>query len=210
MPIEKSARIPRVSGFMRLLFVPDDSCVIPFFSDVYLKADTAGNWSQSGSERIIGKEASQVAQNSMDVNFPMMPIWTRAQNDPSPLEGITNSFFLINESDDDLLNNFKFLNAFVSGNFWVQMNLIQQSPNVFDVEIPGRYHSYFSALGIEVKWAGKIRVRSNMKDKLAGFQGAIRSLQFPDAYQVSVKVTDLCPNNFNTYLDYLKPTKTVT
>ena len=119
-----------------------------------------------------------------------------------------NTFHLINDTEENLLRNFKFLNALTSGNYWMQLGFLQQSPNVYDVYCPGRFHQYFCALGVEVKRKGKERENIEVSNELSkmgfkGFLSAENAILFPDAYEIEISCADLTPNNFNTYMDHM-------
>jgi len=179
-----------------------NSYEIPFFKNEYLKANEMDGWTAGGSERTLGEETAKLAQENFNLNVPMMPIWSKGGDTGM---SFVNEFYLINDTDENLLKNFRFLHSFVSGAFWVQLGYMQQSPNVYDVVVPGRFHMYFAAVGIEVEYAGKMRTNEGIASKISasGFKGIPNGILFPDAYKIEVNVKDLCPNNFNTYLDHL-------
>jgi len=183
-----------------------NSYVVPFFNDTYLKADTTGNWSAGGAVQALGETVAGILKEAMNVDFPTTPTWQLA--DVANRDAITVEFHLINNSTDALTKNFKFLNNIISGAFWMQLDYIQKSPNVYDIEVPGRFHSYYAALGVEVTHVGKLRTN---KEVVKTFKTSLRSLNnetlFPDAYKMTLNIVDLCPNNFNNYIDYLKDGK---
>jgi hypothetical protein len=105
-----------------------------------------------------------------------------------------------------LVNNFTFLNSLVAGNFWVQLGMIQQSPNLYDVVVPGRFHKYFCAIGIEVDYVGKCRTNETAVEEINRAGGpdvnlSEKDMLFPDAYKITISVRDLSPNNFNLFLE---------
>jgi len=172
---------------------------IPFFSNAYLKADTTDNWSIGGSEKAVGQELATMLQENFSVNFPMMPVWSKSNESNLSIE---NEFFLINNSTDNLVNNFRFLTSLTAANFWVQLGFVQQPPNVFDVVVPGRFHMYYAALGVVVDYVGKVRENPKAVEKLA-LSGLREDNLFPDGYKVTIAVRDLTPNNFNVFVEFL-------
>jgi hypothetical protein len=102
------------------------------------------------------------------------------------------------------MDNFKFLNSIISGAFWLQMDYVQKSPNVYDVEVPGRFHSYYAALGVEVSHVGKLRTNPSVSLSMNSLKSLNENTLYPDAYKMTLNIVDLCPNNFNNYIDYLR------
>lgn len=177
-----------------------NSFEVPFFSDTYLKADTTGNWSAGGAAQAIGEKAAEIMKSSMAVDFPTTPTWQLS--DSATREDISVEFYLINNSTGHLINNFRFLNSIITGAYWVQMDYIQKSPNVYDIHVPGRFHIYFAAMGVEIKHVGKLRKNPDVYKRL-NINGINNSTLYPDAYHITLNIHDLCPNNFNNYVDYL-------
>jgi hypothetical protein len=176
---------------------------IPFFGNEYLIADTKSSWSESGSDMILGKEASKTLKENFSVNFPMSPVWNKASETKLNWK---NTFHLINNTTDNLVRNLKFLNALISGSYWLQLGIMQQSPNVYDVVCPGRFHQYFTALSVEVNFKGKLRENEKVSKEMGemGYNGFVsdnNKVLFPGAYEVIIKASDLSPNNFNVYMD---------
>ena len=186
---------------------------LPFFSDVYMKADTSGDWSGGNASRAYGAAGMKIMQEQFQMNFPMAPIWNKTTE--STLD-FSYDFYLINYfpegsgntglSTESLYKNFTFLNALIAGNFWVQLGMIQQSPNLYDVVVPGRFHKYFAAMGITVDYVGKCRRNEYVVEKINSNQKPIKldkNMLFPDAYKLTLSIKDLTPNNFNVFLEPL-------
>ena len=190
-------------NFIKRLFTGSylNAFEVPFFNETYLKADTTGNWSAGGAEAAIGEKIATIMKESMSINFPTTPTWQLA--DSGGRDSFSIEFYLINNSDTALFNNFAFLNSLISGAFWVQMDYVQKSPNVYDIEVPGRFHIYFAALGVEVSQIGKLRTNTAVSGKLSSYKSITPNTLWPDAYKITITVNDLCPNNFNNYIDYL-------
>ena len=174
---------------------------VPFFGSTYLKADTTGNWSAGGSKQVIGEKAAEIMKTSMSMDFPATPTWQIS--DTATRDTFTCEFHIINTSSDALLKNFKFLNSIIAGAYWVQMDYVQKSPNVYDILVPGRFHIYFAAISIEINCVGKLRKNPGISNQLSNVKGIDANTLFPDAYKITINVKDLCPNNFNNYVDYV-------
>lgn len=176
---------------------------IPFFNDEYINADSASSWSGGSISEQINSDIFKVISENMSMNFPMRPIWKKTEDNKIELE-ITLP--LINDNTDNLVKNFTFLHSLSSGNFWTQLDYIQYSPNVFDVLVPGRLHMYFAAIGINISYKGKRRRNEEACQKIGLNNVKADSMFFPEIYSLTIKITDLTPNNFNNYLDTLDGT----
>lgn len=177
-----------------------NSWELPFFSDLYLQADYTDNWAQGGAKTYVGENISKIMKENMSMDFPTAPIFTLGDNKGKP--NIEYEFYLINKSTSWLVKNFRFLNGFIGGAFWIQLDYVQGPTNLYDVLVPGRFHTYFASMGVTVTQVGKLRTNSQaVKD--IGLRGVPEGTLFPDAYKISLKVVDLTPNNFNLYVDYL-------
>jgi hypothetical protein len=190
--------------FVRGLFAGtyQNAYEVPFFNETYLKADQTGNWSAGGAVQALGETIAGIMKEAMNVDFPTTPTWQIS--DVADREAISVEFFLINNSTTALIDNFRFLNSIISGAFWLQMDYVQKSPNVYDVEVPGRFHSYYAALGVEVTHVGKLRTNPDVGKSMNSLKSLNRDTLYPDAYKMTLNVVDLCPNNFNNYIDYLR------
>ena len=86
------------------------------------------------------------------------------------------------------------------------MDILQQSPNVYKITVPGRFIYIFAAMGVKITTVGKLRKVSSADMKslqsAAGIRGDPDAL-FPDAYKIEITIKNLAPNNFNTYMNYL-------
>jgi len=133
--------------------------------------------------------------------------------------GVEVKFCLYNSDLHAFKANCKLVNAFVSGNLWLQDTFIQRSSSLYTVEIPGRTYLSTCTADVAVKYTGKIRklpvknfdmLLNSTSDKDTGEKVNIFSntdninkqilLNIPDIYEVTIKFTSLLPNNFNTYM----------
>ena len=189
--------------FVKKLFAGTyiNSFQIPFFNDTYLKANTIGNWSAGGAAQALGEKAAEIVKQSMNIDFPTTPTWQIS--DTATRDDITVEYYLINNTTDNLNRNFRFLNSIISGAYWVQMDYVQKSPNVYDVVVPGRFHIYFAAIAVEITHVGKLRTNSSISTSNPTVKSINTETLFPDSYKIQIIIKDLSPNNFNNYVDYL-------
>lgn len=172
---------------------------LPFFNNRYLHADTTQGWSVAGSERLFGNRIAKMLKDGLNVDFPTTPKWTLGDQS----ETLNFDFYLINDTIEDLQNNFSFLNSLVSGAYWIQLDYMQHSPNVYRVTVPGRFVWIYAAMGITVTQEGKLRKIENANVQYAPGLNADSDAMFPDAYKVVINLRNLTPENFNTYIYYL-------
>lgn len=173
---------------------------LPFFNDNYIAADTTSNWSTGGSERALGTELSRVMKENLTIDFPTTPIWTLGDHKG---DNFTFNFYLINDSVDSLKKNFKFMHAFISGAFWLQMDIMQQPPNVYRVTVPGRFMKIFCAMGVKATNIGKLRICGQEFSQSIGYSAITSTTLMPEAWKIEITITDLTPNNFNVHMNYL-------
>lgn len=175
---------------------------IPYNEPNYFNSDGDQGWSASGSEQMIGSEISNLVQQNANINFPMPAQWNNSGG--NGLDIGQTEFYLINETVSDFQRNFKFLMAFSAGSFWVQGGIMQFSPNLYDVECPGRFHRNWVAMGLTVTYEGKLRPFTDSSNFLASFKGMNGpTVKIPEAYKVHCKFTDLTPNTYNCWASYI-------
>ena len=196
---------------------------MPYFDELYLDSQPdRGNWTMGGSERVMGKAAKKFVTEMMNIDFPTAPAWDHSIQSGKGFN-MKNKFYLINDTTDNLVKNFKFLNAMISGTFWIQLSVMQKSPNLYKVIVPGRFTKWFCDIGATVTMDGKLRMNPAAVGKINNnanvstnninvksgqkFDTSFKSLKpttlFPDVYKVEMAITDLTPNHFNQYMDYM-------
>lgn len=176
---------------------------LPFFERTYLDTTNSGSWSTQGSTRVLGSALHKIFQENMNVDFPTAPTWTCGDNKGKDFKF---DLYLINDNTENLIKNFRFLHSLISGTFWIQLSVLQKSPNLYRVTVPGRFIKYFCAMGINCEMVGKLRTNSTAANTLSvGINnGAISSSTlFPDAYKLDISIQDLTPNHFNNYINYM-------
>lgn len=126
--------------------------------------------------------------------------------------GLMSKFYLINKTSIDLVKNYRFLLAFSAGTYSVQMQWgALQSPNVYYVEIPGKRQMIWAQVQLEAKEIGKYRSDQYAFTQISKQAGGIYKsatlnsdkMLWPEAWQITVNISDFTPNTFNTMQHYL-------
>lgn len=182
---------------------------VPFFSDDFLKAWSAENWSMGNAF-----EGKDLLVNNLTLNVQDIPTWKFEQG--SPLTWKYN-FFLINDNISSLRNNLKFLMSFISGAYWFQDSTFSyRSPNLYRIICPGRFIQLYTALNIEVSYVGKIKkynkndasmIFGNSDPRFTRFLTDEGACNIPEAYKINLMVQDMTPQAFNINANYFTDAK---
>lgn len=151
-----------------------------------------------------------------NIGINYMPWWSaKAGTEGSKAPEIEIKFDLFNDSAEAAKMNFIFVNTIVPGNKWVQYNMFQHSPNLYDVKIEGINRLYACAGAFNVTYDGQLRnppyrwiaeLVSKHGNKCINKTQFIenivnnRLIKIPDIYHVVMKFQSLLPANFNNYL----------
>ena len=150
-----------------------------------------------------------------NVNISFMPWWDAKEGNATPTPPVTVKFDLFNDTAENAVINFVFVNTLVPNAKWVQYNLFQHSPHLYDIKLEG-YGRLFACSGsfkvthrgvlrempdvwIE-KYLGK-RINECMNKDL--FKEALKKgklVKIPDIYHVEMTFNSLLPDTFNNYL----------
>ena len=172
---------------------------MPFFGDTYISAKGTSGWADDGGGGTLMDKAKDMVRKIESIfekqPLPVAPKWTSPDLSGNEYEF---SFKLINASTADLIKNFKFIHSFMAGQWWIQSGYQQVSPNLYDVEVPGRFRSFFSAVATTVTYEGKLRRYADASATLS----LCETILYPEVYNITINVVDLTPSNFNTYVDY--------
>ncbi len=200
----------------------------PYFESKYLQSDPAGSWTAKGGEQLYGTKAKTLMKEGMNIEFPTTPKWSI---EGSGTPNFTNfEFYLINDTDEHLFQNFKLIHSFMPGTMWIQLGGVQKSPNVYRVIIPGRDFRFFCSVRLNVTVAGKLRTNGLVAHKIRNqntglgtkdyyeytvgnggsgeteynwFMAIADNHLFPDAYHLKFVIDELTPNHFNNYINYM-------
>jgi hypothetical protein len=195
---------------------------MPYFDELYMDSTAdRGSWSMGGSERVLGTAAKKFVTEMMNIDFPTAPAWEHSIQSGKGFN-MKNKFYLINDTTENLVKNFKFIHALMSGTYWIQLSVMQKSPNLYKVVVPGRFTKWFCDIGAVVTMDGKLRTNPDAVSLINNAGGGSLSVKnakgestdttfkaiksgtlFPDVYKVEMTITDLTPNHFNQYMDYM-------
>lgn len=138
---------------------------LPFYGNNYLEESNAGKWTQEGSKRSWG-EGIATALEGFGVYYPTTPNWSLDITGAGRSE-ISTEFYLINKNEEWLLRNYKFMHALFSGTQFVMLkHCIVQSPNVYNVVVPGRFEIIWANVTMSATMEGKLRKCSHMYEEL--------------------------------------------
>jgi hypothetical protein len=126
---------------------------LPFTGDTYLEASGSG-WDRGGLAHVIGETVADIITKNSPIDFPAMPEWKNTNE--FPLDSIIK-LVLYNDDERHLIQNYKFIHALISGAYWTQLDFFQKSPNLYHVEVPGRYDHLFCTMDINIGAVGKTR-----------------------------------------------------
>lgn len=155
------------------------------------------------------------------INF--MPWWNSEDGHRTASPEIEVKFNLFNDTADAAMMNFIFVNTLVPNNKWLQYNMFQHSPCLYDIKLEG-YNRLFACAGkFDVNAAGILRdppeewieklvdnhsnfssdKKSGGKVNKSALKDVIKRkklIKIPDAYEVTMHFTSLLPTNFNQFL----------
>jgi len=175
--------------------------IVPYFGEDYIHASGDG-WKSSGMEKVIGPTLKKWISNAMPMEFPGVPEWSN-ENGGNDCPEIKVEIDLFNTDIDSASKNFIFLNAITAGAYWLQIDRIQKSPNLYTIECPGRFYYYYCKLNLDIKTYGKNRIVSEeIKTFIKENSFVGRDFFIPDVWHVTMSLKSLMPNNFNMYVAY--------
>ena len=168
---------------------------------------------------VIGKLVKTLLGN---INISMLPWWDAKAGNATPHPEVSVEFDLFNDTVESSVFNFIFVNTIVPNNKWVQYNLFQHSPHLYDVKLEGYDRLYACSGSFTVQGKGVLRnvtddwidaTDKNQKECLSKyingcmdkkkFVAALKSdnlIKIPDIYHVKMTFTSLLPDNFNQYM----------
>lgn len=186
---------------------------LPFFSDYFFDADGESGWRRVGSEAMLGDIGKMMAKYA-NVGYPSTPNWEYDPHFPK----LSFKFHLINDTDDHLKQNVRFLTSILPGMMFVLINQTDgktivskmmgditstfKSPNVYEVMVPGRFRWLWSTMSMDIRCVGKIY---SGKDALSELANAFNTdlAGMPEVFEIEVSINSLVPAAFNTYVYFL-------
>lgn len=160
---------------------------------------------------LIGDKLNTIIGN---IRISFMPWWDSKAGQATPEPKIEIKFDLFNDTMDAAIVNFIFVNTIVPGNKWLQYNMFQHSPNLYDIKLEGYNRLFCCSATFNVNYKGVLRDPSDsfihtLCSKHAtiftqnGIEDEIRGhklIKIPDVYEVTMTFNSLMPANFNNYL----------
>lgn len=175
---------------------------LPYNGNYVLQSDSTNGWINRGLQNYTSKDpnetvAAVINYFTKNLSFNMTPTWEgNSQNTPLSFDV---EFQLFNDSQDALINNFKFINTIIPANNWFQYHVYSCPPSVFDIRINGLNRFFMCTAKIDCTKLGVMRA---MPFKIVTTLGlnTTTPISIPDVYNVKITFTSLLPNNFNNYL----------
>lgn len=151
-----------------------------------------------------------------NVNVSFMPWWDAKTGNATPVKNVEVKFDLYNNTAENALFNFIFVNTLIPNAKWIQFNMFQHSPHLYDVKIEGYGRLYACSGAFEVTYDGVLRnmpdswIDTYLKPRINtscmnadSFAASIKKnnlIKIPDVYHVKMTFTSLLPDTFNNYL----------
>lgn len=192
---------------------------VPYFTGsndiLYLKSANAGKWDlNAGLSKIFGKTIAGKIQENSDMQYPVTPIFNSGDNSQNVFDSVTTTFYLINDNEENLVKNFKFLHSLFAGTQWILLKFgYRRAPNVYNVYCNSRFNYIWASIDMTVNSCGKVfrappsgDIVNNLLDSTIlsnAFKNLNKSTLWPTAWQVTLTINSLVPNNFNTYLEFI-------
>lgn len=184
---------------------------LPFYKDYFINTmGSISDWKRNSlaelaKASIQNTVALKAVFESFKLNYPLSPTWETNMEEQQPLDF---EIVLYNNTLQNLIKNWVFINNISCGTYWLQHDYINMSSNIYEVMVPNRFHYILASMGVLVECNGKMRRLS--EDQLVKFSTGIhnngdkivfnKNSFFPDSYKLTISIRSLIPNNFNTYL----------
>lgn len=190
--------------------------VLPYSGKLVDKSDGSKGWNTKH-----GWDGLDTSENSLlgtmlnffgrNIKLNTTPLWDGNTENNYPQ--MTVQFDLFNDSEKSALNNFIFLHHIFPKNKFLQYNIFQHNPCVYDVKIEGYGRFYMCSGDMQCDYKGVSRRPSNkFFSELAAkteknYEGLTKDvlekqklIRIPDIYSVKIDLTSLLPNSINNYL----------
>lgn len=160
----------------------------------------------------LGNIANMIIGN-IGINY--MPWWNAEAGTKNTEPTVDIKFDLFNDSYSAAMSNFIFVNTIVPNNKWVQYNMFQHSPNIYDIKIEGINRLYACSGSFNVTYDGVLRdppaswvedlvkKHANLNIEQQAFIDNIlknKIIKIPDVYHVEMHFQSLLPPNFNNFI----------
>lgn len=161
---------------------------------------------------LVGNIANMILGN-IGINY--MPWWDATSGTKGKEPQIDIKFDLFNDNYEAAMKNFIFINTIIPNNKWIQYNMFQHSPCIYDVKLEGINRLYACAGSFNVTYDGILRdppitwinylvnAHGNINlEKQTMINNILTSkiIKIPDVYHVDMHFQSLLPANFNNFL----------
>lgn len=164
---------------------------------------------------------SQIVNSILgNINISMMPWWNGAEGNGTPSPSITVKLPLFNDTAESAINNFIFVNTLIPNAKWMQYNIFQHSPCLYDIKIDGYTRLYACTGKFKVTSQGVLRkmpkswllelcnkhvnpllfINPSGNTNLVNLFNDNNIIKIPDIYIVDLTFDSLLPDNFNNFL----------
>lgn len=169
--------------------------------------------------KLLGGEGGGIVSTVVNALFGNIginytPWWDAATGTGTQEPALELTFDLFNDSFDAALANFIFVNTIIPNNRWIQYNMFQHSPSIYDVKIEGLNRLYACKGTFSVTYDGVLRnppmafintlvqkhANVNMSSQFKTNIVKNKLIKIPDVYHVKLHFESLLPQNFNNYI----------
>ena len=174
---------------------------------------------KNGASSLFGKLVEYAGAN---FRFDIQPQWRGGQDNRFPQ--FTIKFDLFNDSSEAAAHNYLFATNIVSKNKYLQYNLMQNNPAVYDVKLDGFNRFYMCSASIKCESNGVKRRPSNsviseiMNYVNVAYKDILNTknilehdlIRIPDVYTITISFQSLLPNSINQNLFYFTANNKIT
>lgn len=161
---------------------------------------------------VLGKVVDTILGN---VRVHFMPWWDSAAGSGTAEPEIQITFELFNDTDEAAKINFIFVNTLIANNRWIQYNVFEHSPSLYDIKIEGCNRLFACTGKFDVAYKGVLRdptenwiksfctkhASDNISwNQMAQFCIDNKLIKIPDIYTVTLTFSSILPANFNQFI----------
>ena len=161
---------------------------------------------KTSSESIVGKLLNFIGEN---IKFHTTPHWKGSTE--NRFSSFSVSIHLFNDTVKGTANNFLFMNRLLAKNKYLQYQIFQHNPAVYDVNIEGynRFLMCSAKVGCISKGVSRVPSKSILREidilirgnKILNgdqfFTNNPSLIRIPDIYELNIEFTPLLPNSIN-------------
>lgn len=148
-----------------------------------------------------------------NVRMHYLRTWDAEEGSKTQGDTLTIHLDLYNDTEAAAITNFIFVNTLIPNNRWIQYNMFEHAPALYDIKIEG-YNRLFACSGnFKVTYKGMLReipmtMAAKLCSKHLGKNCSLtpekiikdKLIKIPDIYSVDMQFQSCLPENFNTWL----------